>query len=40
MKTPDEFMFDDNGFEWNEIEVTNEEIHEARSVVVSHEAAA
>jgi len=31
---PDEFMFDDKGFEWNEIEVTNEEIHEARTQLV------
>lgn len=31
---PDEFMFGENGFEWNEIEVTNEEIHEARSKLV------
>jgi hypothetical protein len=28
---PDEFMFNENGFEWNEIEVTNEEIREARN---------
>jgi len=27
---PDEFMFEDNGMEWNEVEATNEEIHEAR----------
>lgn len=33
---PDEFMFDDNGFEWNENEAVNEEIREARnSVIVS-----
>ncbi|HEY3251406.1 MAG TPA: hypothetical protein VGK25_09845 [Ignavibacteria bacterium] len=28
---PDEFMFEENGFEWNDIEVTNEEIRQARS---------
>jgi len=27
---PDEFMFEENGFEWNEIEADNEEIYEAR----------
>jgi hypothetical protein len=31
---PDEFMFGENGFEWNEIEATNEEIHEARTNLV------
>lgn len=31
---PDEFMFDDNGFEWNEIEATNEEVREARSGMI------
>jgi len=31
---PDEFMFDENGFEWNEIDATNEEIHEARSGMI------
>ena len=31
---PDEFMFDENGFEWNEIEAVNEEIREARSGMI------
>lgn len=28
---PDEFMFSENGFEWNDFEVSNEEVHQART---------
>jgi hypothetical protein len=31
---PDEFMFSESGFEWNEIEATNEEIREARTGMI------
>lgn len=31
----DEFMFDENSFEWNEIEITNEEIREARTKLIT-----